>query len=236
MIILLDRELSFPDPMSADADGLVAIGGDLTIERLLLAYSSGIFPWYMGRDPILWWSPDPRAILFPQDLKISKSLRKKLRENSYNVRVDNCFETVMLHCAHAGTRQQEGTWITNEMIRAYVNLHESGYAHSFETYRDGELIGGLYGVSIGKMFAGESMFALENDASKVALVYLCSLLISFGFDFIDVQQDNDHLLSLGAVRLSRRGFLEILRPATTKKGFRGKWTTYGENNDFLKVK
>ncbi|MFW2373439.1 MAG: leucyl/phenylalanyl-tRNA--protein transferase [Gammaproteobacteria bacterium] len=193
-----------------DPDGLLAVGGDLSPQRLLNAYQHGIFPWYTEGEPILWWSPDPRCVLFPEKLKISRSLHKTLRKQLFDVRMDTAFEAVMRACAESRPNQ-EGTWITEHMFQAYVHMHQLGFAHSIECWQDGQLVGGLYGMAIGKVFFGESMFSRKSDASKVALVYLCEYLIEQGFKLIDSQVYTPHLESLGAELIPRSHFAELLK-------------------------
>lgn len=205
----LTDELIFPHPSYADPGGLLAVGGDLSIQRLLLAYAKGIFPWYSDMSPILWWSPDPRLVLFPHELKISHSLRRVLKKNLFRVTIDRAFSQVILACANT----REETWITEEMVHAYTALYELGYAHSFETWYADVLVGGLYGVSLGRAFFGESMFSRVSDASKVALVHLVDVAIDRGFDFIDCQTSTEHLKSMGAKEISRREFLARLNNA-----------------------
>jgi leucyl/phenylalanyl-tRNA--protein transferase len=220
---ILDEEISFPHPSHADKDGLLAIGGDLSADRLLFAYSKGIFPWFDADSPVLWWSPDPRMILIPGEFKKSKSLAQTIRHKAFEVRFDENFRRVMELCAATGKREEEGTWITPEMITAYTRLHESGYAHSVETYIDGKLAGGLYGVSLGKAFFGESMFFIERDASKVALSALVDRLLEWDFHFIDAQQRTEHLRSLGAKAIARNSFLKMLKEALIHPTIPGKW-------------
>ena len=222
-IHILEEEISFPHPSHADKDGLLAIGGDLSAERLLFAYSQGIFPWFDADSPILWWSPDPRMVLIPGEFKKSKSLVQSIRRKNYEVRFDEDFRSVIKYCAVTGSREEEGTWITREMIDAYTKLHELGYAHSVETYMDGRLAGGLYGVSLGKAFFGESMFFLQRDASKVALAALVDRAMEWGFHFIDAQQRTEHLRSLGARAIARSSFLKMLEYALTYPTITGKW-------------
>lgn len=200
---------SFPHPHRAlrDPDGLLAVGGDLSADRLLAAYRRGIFPWFNADQPILWWSPDPRAVLLPGELHVSRSLKRRLRHGDYRVSVDQCFARVVSACA---ARRDEGTWITPEMKRAYCELHERGHAHSVETWQGEELVGGLYGVNVGRVFFGESMFSRRSDASKVALVALVRLSRSPGLELIDCQLASAHLASLGARLLPRERFLELL--------------------------
>jgi len=201
---------SFPDPSTAltDPDGLLAVGGDLSIPRLLSAYQRGIFPWYQDNQPILWWSPARRAVLFPQDLHISRSLTKTLRQNRFDVSVDRDFAGVVGQCA--STRTESGTWITPDMASAYGELHKAGHAHSVETWLGNELAGGLYGVNIGAVFFGESMFSRYSDASKIALVALVHHCQERGIRLIDCQLPSAHLSSLGIRQIPRRHFLELL--------------------------
>lgn len=201
-------KLEFPPVEQAmqDPDGLLAVGGDLSKERLLLAYSKGIFPWYEDDQPLLWWSPDPRAVIEPQNVRISRSLRKRLRRREFEVRVDTAFDDVVKRCQNPRAYSNE-TWITNEMRRAYLALHLDGYAHSIECYQDKELVGGLYGVSIGRLFFGESMFHAATDASKVAFVALCRLLRQQGCPLVDCQMPNPHIMSLGVETISRSEFM-----------------------------
>ncbi|MBI5641501.1 MAG: leucyl/phenylalanyl-tRNA--protein transferase [Nitrospirae bacterium] len=210
-VFRLTHELIFPPPELAEEDGLLAVGGDLTESRLLLAYSMGIFPWFSQGSPILWWSPDPRLVLRPSELKVSRSLRQTIRKGIYSVTFDRCFAEVMRYCAGVSRNEGEGTWITDEMMEAYCRLHEKGYAHSIETWLGDELAGGLYGVALGGIFFGESMFSLKRDASKVALVELVRHLEKNGCSLIDCQVTSEHLLSLGATEIPRAEFLEILR-------------------------
>ncbi len=207
----------FPDPKEASPEGLVAYGGDLHPQRVLAAYKRGIFPWYNEGDPILWWSPDPRLVLYPQDIKISRSLKKSLKK--FEVRVDNDFRQVIQSCKNIRSK----TWILPEIVELFCELHEMGFAHSIETYQDGELVGGLYGLSLGGAFFGESMFSRVSDASKVALVHLAQIAQEFSFDFIDCQIPSAHLKRMGAVEISRARFLEELDIALQKPGRYGKW-------------
>lgn len=219
----LGDEPIFPHPSHADKDGLLAIGGDLTADRLLVAYANGIFPWFNDDSPILWWSPDPRMILLPGDFKRSKSLAQTIRRGYYEVRFDSNFRQVLNACAAAGKREEEGTWITNSMISAYCVLHDLGYAHSVETYLDDKLVGGLYGISLGKAFFGESMFYTERDASKVALSKLVDRLFEWDFHLIDTQQSTKHLGSLGAKSITRKSFMTMLQQALKFPTIKGKW-------------
>jgi leucyl/phenylalanyl-tRNA--protein transferase len=227
MIILRPdrKDLRFPPVNRASPEGLLAVGGDLSSERLLEAYRRGIFPWYNAGQPILWWSPDPRAVLFPERLHISHSLRKTLRRGLFRVTFDRAFREVMLACA--APRAQDpggGTWITDEMVEAYCRLHRLGYAHSVEIRIGEELVGGLYGVALGGAFFGESMFSRETDASKVALVTLARTLQARGFRLIDCQLPTAHLESLGAEALPRRAFLSELGVALRRPDMPGSWS------------
>ena len=205
---LLKYELTFPHPNDANEDGIVAWGGDLNPSRLIRAYQNGIFPWYSKNDPIIWWSPNPRLIMELDDFKLSRSLRKSMKKFEY--RFDTNFINVMKNCQNIKRVKQDGTWIQDEIIEAYSVLHDMGIAHSVESYLDGELVGGLYGVAVGGLFCGESMFALVNDASKSAYAVLINHLKTWGYDFIDAQVPTEHLKSLGAKEVSRDYFLERL--------------------------
>jgi leucyl/phenylalanyl-tRNA--protein transferase len=212
MIPLLRPELAFPPVTHAlrSPNGLLAAGGDLSAARLLEAYRHGIFPWFSEGEPILWWSPDPRMVLVPREFKVSHSLRKTLRNGRYEVRVDSAFEQVMQACA-APRNGMHGTWIHEEMIAAYCELHSMGYAHSVETWMGNELVGGLYGIAIGRMFYGESMFSRRTDASKIALAHLAAQLDRWNFGMIDCQMNTPHLASLGAREIPRKEFIARLR-------------------------
>jgi len=216
-------EYQFPDPRAADPDGLLAVGGDLSIESLITAYSKGIFPWYSEGTPILWWSPDPRLVLFPQKFKVAASLKQRIRSSIYKVLIDHDFESVIRQCASVKRQDQDGTWITEEMIQSYISLHQAGFAHSFETYHNNRLVGGLYGVSLGKAFFGESMFHHMRDASKIALYNLVEWSLRHGFHFIDAQQSTAHLKSLGAEDINREEFLLMLELALQYETLKGKW-------------
>jgi leucyl/phenylalanyl-tRNA--protein transferase len=223
-VYLLDDSLVFPNPMLAEPNGLLAVGGDLSVPRLLLAYRNGIFPWYSENNPILWFSPDPRLVLSLPDLYVSKKLKKILKSAQFEVRFDTAFGDVIRSCSAVSRKGQTGTWITKDMIRAYTELHDLGYAHSVETYHEGELAGGLYGVAIGGVFFGESMFHLVSDASKVALYYLVEKLRELRFDFIDSQVPNTHMKRMGGREVGRERFLLMLGEAVNKKTPPGKWT------------
>ncbi len=209
----LSSQMVFPLPDLAEPDGLLAVGADLTPPRLLLAYSSGIFPWFNPDDPILWWSPDPRCVLEPDGIHLSRSLRHTLRRGGFTVSCDRAFLEVIRACAEVRLEPGGGTWLGRDMIAAYQRLHELGYAHSVECWQDSELVGGLYGICLGRCFFGESMFHRATDASKVALAWLCRRLQENGFELIDCQLPNPHLLRLGAREIPRGEFLDRLRRA-----------------------
>jgi leucyl/phenylalanyl-tRNA--protein transferase len=226
MFVLSERgkDLRFPPVEQASPEGLLAVGGDLRPERLIEAYRRGIFPWYNEDQPILWWSPDPRAVLFQEKLHVSRSLKRSLRSGLFTVALDTCFTEVMRRCA--GPRPQHpdgGTWITTAMVEAYTRLHELGHAHSVETWWEGQLAGGLYGVAQGKAFFAESMFTLVDDASKVALVRLVRQLQAWGFHIIDCQQSSPHVLRFGAEEIPRRDFIAHLSEAVKLPDRRGRW-------------
>ncbi|RZK58326.1 MAG: leucyl/phenylalanyl-tRNA--protein transferase [Pedobacter sp.] len=204
---LLDDEIIFPDVALAEPDGLLAIGGDLSLERLALAYKNGIFPWYSEDDPILWYAPHERCVIYPDKIKVSKSMLKVLNNGGFKVTVNQAFEQVIENCATIPRFGQDGTWITNEMQEAYINLNKNGIAHSVEVWQDEKLVGGLYGIKIGNVFCGESMFSLVSNSSKTAIIFLAK---NFELDLIDCQLPNDHLMSLGAEMISMKEYLEIL--------------------------
>ncbi len=208
----------------ATKEGLLAVGGDLSPERLLLAYRKGIFPWFSAEDPILWWSPNPRMVLYPEELRISRSLKKTLRKTILTASLDTHFEAVIHSCAQTRIQSGEGTWLTAEMIESYIRLHRMGYAHCVETWHNGELVGGLYGVALGRCFFGESMFSTMTDASKVALVQLVNHVKKLKFKFIDCQLPTDHLKSLGARSIPRSSFLKELKKALKPRTTPGLWT------------
>ncbi len=213
MIFRLDKRLLFPNPSLAEEDGLLAAGGDLSAERLLLAYQNGIFPWYNDDTPILWYSPHERFVLFPNELKISKSMRQVIRSGRFRVTNDQCFEQVIEACSAVERDGQDGTWITDEMKEAYIRLHHKGHAHSFEVWEQSELVGGLYGVKIGRVFCGESMFSRVSNASKTALIALCN---SGLYELIDSQVHTEHLTSMGARMISRKEYMAILQNNVAK--------------------
>jgi leucyl/phenylalanyl-tRNA--protein transferase len=222
-VFQLSDELVFPHPGLAEEDGLLAIGGDLSSDRLLLAYANGIFPWFSEGQPILWWSLNPRLVLFPDKLKISKSLKQSIRNKEFTVTFDENFEEVIRECAKVKRPGQMDTWIGSDMIDAYTKLHKEGFAHSVETKLNGQLVGGLYGVSLGRIFYGESMFFKVRDASKVALYYLVEKLKSWKFITIDAQQDTEHMRSLGAETITLKSFVQLLNKSSKHATLRGKW-------------
>lgn len=228
MISLLDPDNpdeQFPPVELAEQepDGLLAVGGDLSPTRLLNAYRQGIFPWYSSEQPILWWAPDPRTVLFPERIKISRSLAKTLRNRDYRFTFDTAFSEVINACATPQPGREE-TWITEEMKQAYIRLHQLGYAHSAEVREENRLVGGLYGIAIGRVFFGESMFSRARDTSKIALVHLAHHLVARNFGLIDCQVYSPHLISLGAEEIERRQFCDLLQHFCNQPGFTGSWT------------
>jgi len=209
MIFRLDERLLFPDPELAEPDGLLALGGDLSPERLLLAYQQGIFPWYSDDSPILWYSPHQRFVLYPQKLKISKSMQQVMRSGRFKITLDTCFDAVIKACSITERKDQDGTWITSDMINAYNELHRLGHAHSVEVWQNDELAGGLYGIRVGRVFCGESMFSKASNASKAALAFLCQ---STTYDMIDCQVHTQHLETMGAEMISRQEYMGMLTP------------------------
>jgi len=227
-VYYLGAEPVFPPAENSDPDGILAVGGDLSPERLIEAYTHGIFPWYSSETPIIWWSPDPRFVIYPHKVKVSKSMKQILKRNFFDIRYDTSFREVITACS--GKRKREkGTWITPEMIEAYVTLHNIGFAHSIEAWRDGNLAGGLYGVSLGGMFFGESMFSRESNASKAAFIILADNLLRLGFDLIDSQVHTDHMESLGAVEMDRAAFLKLVTQSVKRETITGNW---GSNSLF----
>lgn len=224
MIPWLDTDTPFPALNKAldQPNGLLAVGADLSPQRLITAYSQGIFPWFNENDPIMWWSPDPRMVLFPNELKISRSLRKIIKKHSFEIRTDTAFREVMQNCA-APRPNASGTWINSKMIDAYTELHELGIAHSVEAWFDQELVGGLYGVALGKMFYGESMFAKVDNASKIAFVHLVYQMHKWNFGMIDCQMKTAHLASFGAREIPRREFIHKLKELLNYKNTHHKW-------------
>ena len=223
-LVVLDKSIWFPPVENALDERLLAIGGDLSEERLLLAYSSGIFPWFSEDQPIAWWSPDPRFVLFPEDLYISKSMRLMLNKNKFKVTTNQNFKEVIIQCAIAKRNFQYGTWITDEMIDAYINLYNKGFAHSVEVWNEDELVGGLYGIRMGKCFFGESMFAKTSNASKFGFISFVEKLKERGYVLIDCQVHTDHLESLGAVEIPKKMFLDYLAANAHEPTWKGKWT------------
>jgi leucyl/phenylalanyl-tRNA---protein transferase len=220
-IYKLNKQLVFPHPNLANKDGILAVGGDLTPDRLLLAYCNGIFPWFNEGEPIIWWSPDPRFVIYPKDIIISKSMGKILRRNIFEITFDTCFREVISNCSSLRT---EGTWITASIIEAYCKLHELGFAHSIEAWYEGKLVGGLYGVSLGACFFGESMFSTMDNASKAAFLTLTQKLIEKNFLIIDCQVHTKHLESLGAIHIPGKDFQTILKQALESNTLRGNWS------------
>src|SRR5712691_5661687 len=231
MIPWLTSDLSFPPPERAliEPNGLLALGGDLSCKRLIQAYSKGIFPWFNEDEPILWWSPDPRMVLFPAELKIARSLRKALQKHDYQISADRSFDQVIAACA-IPRRDQGGTWINSGMIKAYRELHRMGHAHSVETWIDGKLAGGLYGVALGRAFFGESMFSRTTNASKIAFVHLVKQLACWRFGIIDCQMKTAHLASLGAREIQRTQFTRIIEELIHYRCVEGMWRF---DNDLL---
>lgn len=209
-IYRLTNELIFPDAEEAE-NGIVAIGGDLSTDRLILAYKSGIFPWFSADEPIIWWCPDPRFVLVPKELVVSKTMKQLIKKNTFQVTMNKNFAHVIHACSTTFRHGQEDTWIGNEMEEAYINLHKKGIAHSVEVWQNGEIVGGLYGLIIGKVFFGESMFFTVSNASKYGFIWLVNHLIDIGIELIDCQVETEHLASLGAKIIPRNDFLELLR-------------------------
>ena len=207
----ITKELYFPPVEEASYEGILAIGGDLSVKRLLLAYENGIFPWYNENEPILWWSPSERMVVNPNDYKVSKSLRNIINRNIFEVTINKDFEAVIKNCQKIERKEQDGTWISNEVIKSYTKLHQLGKAMSFEVWQNGELVGGLYGVDLGHVFCGESMFSIVSNASKVAFVKLIDYLKQNNYKLLDCQVHNDHLEKLGAFEISRESFMKILK-------------------------
>lgn len=225
---LLDSTLRFPSPLSVDGFMPLAIGGDLSVERLILAYSNGIFPWQ--DEPLVWYSPHPRSVVFPHDFKASKSLKKSVRNKGFLLKIDSDFRGVMRCCKETKRRGEDSSWISDYFIESYCELHNVGLAHSFEIYAksDCNLVGGLYGVSLGAVFMGESMFAKVSDASKVAFFYLVEFCKKFNFDFIDAQVQNPHLSSLGAIEISKIEYLSLLQNALQKPTLQCSWQSLAD--------
>jgi leucyl/phenylalanyl-tRNA--protein transferase len=219
----MTEDHTFPDPETSDRQGLLLIGGNLSPQRILQAYSQGIFPWYSPGSPVLWWSPDPRLILNPTEFKVSRSLEKSLKK-PFRLTTDTVFQRIMMECSSCSDRANN-TWITNEMIEAYTQLHAMGYAHSFEVWLEDKLVGGLYGLSLGRAFFGESMFHKVTDASKIAFYHLSQTLAAWDFDFIDCQLPTNHLQKLGAKIINRTEFLRLLKLSLEYPTKQGTWHT-----------
>ena len=213
-MIFLGKEIYFPDVETANQDGILAVGGDLSAERLILAYRSGIFPWYNEGEPVIWYSPDPRMVLFPDDLKVSKSMRLLLKKNTFGITYNQNFSEVIHQCKIIERKDQPGTWITDDMEKAYNQLHQLGYAKSVEVWQEEHLVGGLYGIDLGNIFCGESMFSKKSNASKAAFIYLTQKLAAEQYKLIDCQVYNSHLASLGAKEIPRKEFIKILSNAS----------------------
>jgi len=222
-VFYLTDENIFPPPHLAEKEGLLAVGGDLSKDRLLLAYRMGIFPWYSDEEPVLWWSPDPRLVLYPKEIKVSKTLKKIIKKDKFHITMDQAFAGVIRECAQIRADNNVGTWINEDMMKAYFRLHQSGYAHSVEAWYEGGLSGGLYGVSLGKSFFGESMFTRISNASNVALVKLVEYLTALSFDMIDCQVRTEHMIRFGAREIPRDLFLQQLEESLDKQTIKGKW-------------
>jgi leucyl/phenylalanyl-tRNA---protein transferase len=231
MFWLNPKELSFPDPRQGDDEGLIALGGDLSPQRLLFAYSIGLFPWFNDDEPILWWSPNPRFVLYPKDLVVAKSMRPYFNQQKFRVTFDTCFDRIIKECGEKRRKdtQEVGTWITEDIIAAYTYLHLLGYAHSVEVWEGETLVGGLYGLSLGKVFYGESMFAHQPNASKFGFITLVKKLEAKGFHLIDCQQKTQHLMSLGAIGISRDVFMEQIETWVREETQIGSWTEWLNN-------
>jgi leucyl/phenylalanyl-tRNA---protein transferase len=223
----VDDWVDFPDPSTADSDGLIGVGGNLSPGMLISAYAQGIFPWFCEGEPVLWWSLDPRFVLYPKEIRISSSMKKLIKKQNYTISLDRDFTAVIRQCRDIRRKGQDGTWITDDMEKAYTGLHRDGYAHSVEVWRDDELKGGLYGVSLGATFFGESMFSLEPNCSKLALIYLARILNELDFTMIDCQQHTEHLGTMGARDVPRKTFLKELNHSLKKqKTWKGNWGRY----------
>ena len=222
-VFRLSHRIEFPPAYLSREDGLLAVGGDLSLKRLLLAYQMGIFPWYNWDEPVLWWSPDPRLVLFPEEINVSRSLKKVMKKKTFTITMDRAFDQVIGSCASIRTDNSEGTWIGKNMIDAYIRLHQEGYAHSVEAWSGNKLVGGLYGVSLGSCFFGESMFSYESNASKTAFASLCAYLRHRDFSLIDCQVKTRHLMGFGAKEIPRDEFLAILATSLERPTLRGTW-------------
>ncbi len=223
-IYRLPKENIFPNPEFANPDGIIAVGGDLTPARILNAYQNGIFPWFSDNDPIIWWSPNPRMVLFPEDIKVSKSMKQIIRSQKFKVSYDKNFEFVIRSCAKKRPKQNDvWAWLNEQMINAYLNLHKLGFAHSVEVWQNNEIVGGLYGISLGGVFFGESMFTKVSNASKFGFINLVNKLQTLNFGLIDCQVHTNHLESLGAIEINRTHFLDLLNFELSKKTIEGNW-------------
>lgn len=230
-IFWLTDELLFPDPHLTGEEGILAVGGDLSIERLLMAYKIGLFPWFNPEDPILWWCPNPRYIVKPNEIKTSKSMRPYFNQKKYRVTLDTVFREVILACQKIPRKGQTGdTWLTDDMMNAYIRLHELGICHSVEVWKEEELVGGLYGISLGKCFFGESMFSRANNASKFGFITIAKELEKRNFWLIDCQQPTDHLISMGAKGIPRDEFLDLMVKNTEETTLIGLWTNWLEGS------
>lgn len=224
--LLENSNYIFPHPYLADQDGFLAMGGDLSPGRLLSAYQAGIFPWYNDSTPLLWFATHPRLVLFPESLKVSKSMKQLIRRDTFDVTIDTVFDKVIEHCAVQKRHNQDGTWITAELKNSFLALHEMGYAHSIEVWEKGQLVGGLYGMALGKIFYGESMFALRSNASKYGFISLIKLLKKKSFELVDCQQDTSHLRSFGAELITKKDFLNRLKQNALREDHPRKWTDW----------
>ena len=222
-VFLLSDNIAFPSPHLASKSGLLAVGGDLGQNRILCAYRFGIFPWFSKDDPVMWWSPDPRLVLYPDEIRVARSLKKIIKKGIFKITADTAFEQVINQCARVRLQNNEETWIVDDMIHAYIGLYESGIAHSVEAWHNNKLVGGLYGVSIGKCFFGESMFTIESNASKVAFVRLVEYLKQSSFQIIDCQVTTAHLMRFGARMISRKLFIRQLQKAVNEPYFCDRW-------------
>ena len=223
-VFLLSDKIEFPQPYLASKAGLLAVGGDLSRERLLLAYRMGIFPWYSDGEPLLWWSPDPRLVLYPEEIRISRTLKKIIKQDKFKLTIDTAFDQVINACAQIRIEKNEGTLIVQEMIDAYCRLHDAGFAHSVEAWYQGELAGGIYGVSLGKCFFGESMFSRISNASNITLIKLVEYLKTLSFDMLDCQITTEHLTRFGASEIQRDVFLKQLEQSLEATTRRGRWS------------
>lgn len=222
-VFYLNEKNIFPPVSFAEKNGIIAVGGDLSPERLIKAYKNGIFPWFSEGDPIIWWSPDPRFVLFPEEIKISRSMKQEFRKGTFTITADKAFEHVIQECRKP-RKHESGTWITDDIVKGYTALHKAGYAHSIEAWKDDQLAGGLYGVSLGGCFFGESMFTREPNASKAAFITLARRLAELNFDIIDCQVYTGHLESLGAIEIAREEFTAILAASLDRDTIRGNWS------------